>query len=183
MKKLLKKIIKTKNELHHSLLILNQLENIKFNDVLTVRTDNEFLYLSKPVSPKMNFKDRTKISASLFINLAEHIPLNNHTFGYVVDKNSLLDQKKPRHIKYYFCPVFTKTDYPKCSIKSKGTYLTLYFKGIYMNNYDKYINTLSEYCKHNMLVPISDIYITSIKNFWLTDEISEYIYKIEVQIK
>lgn len=27
------------------------------------------------------------------------------------------------------------------------------------------------------------IYITSIKNFWLTDEISEYIYKIEVQIK
>jgi hypothetical protein len=34
-----------------------------------------------------------------------------------------------------------------------------------------------------MLVPISDIYITSIKNFWLTDEISEYIYKIEVQIK
>lgn len=41
----------------------------------------------------MNFKDRTKISASLFINLAEHIPLNNHTFGYVVDKNSLLDQK------------------------------------------------------------------------------------------
>lgn len=52
-----------------------------------------------------------------------------------------------------------------------------------MKNYDKYINTLSEYCKHNMLVPISDIYITSIKNFWLTDEISEYIYKIEVQIK
>ena len=127
LEKLLKKIIKTKNELHHSLLILNQLENIKFNDVLTVRTDNEFLYLSKPVSPKMNFKDRTKISASLFINLAEHIPLNNHTFGYVVDKNSLLDQKKPRHIKYYFCPVFTKTDYPKCSIKSKGTYLTLYY--------------------------------------------------------
>ena len=70
----------------------------------------------------MNFKDRTKISASLFINLAEHIPLNNHTFGYVVDKNSLLDQKKPRHIKYYFCPVFTKTDYPKCSIKSKVPY-------------------------------------------------------------
>ena len=61
LEKLLKKIIKTKNELHHSLLILNQLENIKFNDVLTVRTDNEFLYLSKPVSPKMNFKDRTKI--------------------------------------------------------------------------------------------------------------------------
>lgn len=80
LEKLLKKIIKTKNELHHSLLILNQLENIKFNDVLTVRTDNEFLYLSKPVSPKMNFKDRTKISASLFINLAEHIPLNNHTY-------------------------------------------------------------------------------------------------------
>ena len=83
----------------------------------------------------MNFKDRTKISASLFINLAEHIPLNNHTFGYVVDKNSLLDQKKPRHIKYYFCPVFTKTDYPKCSIKSKGTYLTLYIKRIYKNKY------------------------------------------------
>lgn len=183
LEKLLKKIIKTKNELHHSLIILNQLENIKFNDVLTVQTDNEFLCLSKPVSPKMNFKDRTKISASLFINLAEHIPLNNHTLGYVVDKISLVDQKKPRHIKYYFYPVFTKTDYPKCTIKPKGTYLTLYFKGIYMNNYDKYINTLSEYCKRNMLVPLSDIYITSIKNFWLTDEISEYIYKIEVQIK
>ena len=69
LEKLLKKIIKTKNELHHSLLILNQLENIKFNDVLTVRTDNEFLYLSKPVSPKMNFKDRTKISALTIILL------------------------------------------------------------------------------------------------------------------
>lgn len=183
LENLIQKMIKIKNELHHSIINLNQLENIKFDNIQTVQTEEEFLCLSKSVPQKTNFKDRTRISASLFIDLAEHIPLNNHTFGYIVDKLSLYDPPKTRHIKYYFCPVFTETSYPECVIKPKGTYLRLYFKGICMDNYDKYINTLSKHCRNNNLLPISDIYITSIKNFWLTDEINEYIYKIEVQIK
>ncbi|WP_293718849.1 MerR family transcriptional regulator [uncultured Phascolarctobacterium sp.] len=180
---MIEKMISLKNELHHSIINLQQLENIKFNKILTVQTGDEFLCLSQTVAPKMNFKDRTKISASLFIDLAEHIPLNNHTFGYIVDKDTLRDLKAPRHIKYYFYPVFTETAYPQCMIKPGGTYLTLYFQGIYMDNYDKYINALSEYCSDNKLLPVSDIYITSVKNFWLTDAINEYIYKIEIQIK
>lgn len=179
----LRKMTKIKHDLHQSILALRQLPSIKFNEVLTVQNDEEYLCVSNLIESKLNFKDRTKISASLFIDLAKYIPLNNHTFGYIVDKDTLLDPKTHRYIKHYFYHVFNRLSSPNFAVKPKGIYLTPYFSGLYMDNYDKHINLLYEYCRRNKITPLSDLYITSVKNFWLTDDVSEYIYKMEVQIK
>ncbi len=183
LEKLILRLTNIKNELHQSVLCLEQLQDIRFNEILSIQKNAEFLFLSKPVSPTLNFKARTQISANLFMDLAKHIPLNNHTFGYIIDKTALLDSQKQRYIKYYFYPLFSQLEHPNCVIKSEGTYITVYFKGLYMDNYDKYINILYEYCTDNNIPPLSNIYITSVKNFWLTDEINEYVYKLEVKIK
>ncbi len=179
----IRKMIAIKQDLHKSILVLHQLPNIQFNEILSVPNEEEFLCISNFIDPKLNFKDRTKISADLFIDLAKRIPLHNHTFGYIVDKNVLSNPKKHKYIKNYFYQIFNRLNRFNFVVKPKGIYLTTYFSGLYMNKHDKHINLLSEYCSQHKITPLSDLYITSVKNFWLTDNINEYIYKIEVQIK
>lgn len=183
LEQLILKLTNIKNELHRSILQLKQLPKIRFNEISTVHNNEEFLFLSDPIPPNLNFKDRTRVSADLFMQLATQIPLSNHTFGYIVEQSILADIKTPRYIKYYFYPLFGHLKHPNCTSKPEGTYLTLYFKGLYMDNYDKQLNLLFTYLNTNKITPLSDLYITSIQNFWLTDEINEYIYKLEVKIK
>ena len=180
---IIQKTIKLKTEVHNSTEYLETLQTIKINEIQLSEEKPEYIYISKAVSDQLNFKARTKISADLFIKLLEHIPLNSHTFGYIVDKKALAEYDADHFIKHYFYPVQRYIDSPNYILKPGGKYLSVYFQGIYMDNSKKYINRLVEYMKEYKFTPISDLYITSVKNFWLTDSINDYIYKLEVEIK
>ena len=52
-----------------------------------------------------------------------------------------------------------------------------------MHNSYQALTKLAAYCQEKHLKPISDIYVTSLLNYWTTENNQDYAYKIEVRIK
>lgn len=145
---------------------------------------DQYLYLSNPLKNCVNFKTRSSVSATLFTDLRKKHCINQHFFGYMMDNTVLNGHgKSADYIKYYFYPLTGKEPQFTCTLKPAGTYITLYCNGVYMTNNKEYLQKIANYCKEHELVPDSYIYVTYIKNYWLTDKADEYIFKIELRIK
>ena len=68
-------------------------------------------------------------------------------------------------------------------MRPAGNYLTLYFMGTYMHNSTTNLKKLGQYCLEHHLTPLSDIYVTSLLNYWTTAKTEDYAYKLEVRVQ
>lgn len=163
---------------------LRTIEQVPIGKILMKELPDQYLYLSKPILDKADFKTRSAISAVLFTDLRNKQSINRHNFGYMMD-NTVLNapEKSPEYIRYYFHPLSDDNPQITCSLKPAGTYLVLYCSGVYMTHSKAYLLQLSDYCKTHNFTPISYVYVSYLKNYWLTDNTNEYIYKIEVRVK
>ena len=163
---------------------LTSIEQLPIDEILIEEQQDQYLYLSKFVLENSDFKTRSAISANLFTDLRNKQAINRHCFGYMMD-NAVLNttENSADFIKYYFHPMFEESPSFTCNLKPAGTYLVLYCSGVYMTHSQNYLRELANYCKAHNLIPISYVYISYLKNYWLTNNTKEYIYKIEVRIK
>lgn len=161
---------------------LQTLKNITFDTITTNNCPEYYLVTTKGVRGHEDFKKRSEYTAALFAKMQEKVPFKHHFFGYIVDKQALRQDKK-FYSKEYFYPVADLLDNVVCQIRPAGTYLTMHFRGTYMHNSQQALQKLAEYCLKHQLTPLSDIYVTSLLNYWTTQETQDYAYKIEVRIK
>ena len=163
---------------------LKLIEQLPIGKILIEEQPDQYLYLSKLVLENTDFKTRSAISANLFTDLRNKQSINRHSFGYMMD-NAVLNatESSSDYIRYYFHPIVNCSDDFTCTLKPAGIYLVLYCSGVYMTHSKSYLQQLAEYCTAHNFVPISYVYVSYLKNYWLTDNTNEYIYKIEVRIK
>lgn len=161
---------------------LNKLETIPYGQIREINCPEQYLVVSKGAKVKDNFKTRTAQTAYLFSKLRKELPFKQHYYGYIFDKKTLSEGKK-HYSKEYFYPISHPLDNIICQLRPAGVYLTMYFKGTYMHNSYQALTKLAAYCQEKHLKPISDIYVTSLLNYWTTENNQDYAYKIEVCIK
>lgn len=163
---------------------LRTIEQVPIGKILVQNLPDQYLYLSKPILDNTDFKTRSAISAILFNDLRNNKSINKHNSGYIMD-NAVLNapESSTEHIRYYFQPLSNNNPQIACTLKPAGTYLVFYCSGVYMTHRKTYLRHLSDYCKTHNFTPISCVYVSYLKNYWLTDNTSEYIYKIETRIK
>lgn len=51
-----------------------------------------------------------------------------------------------------------------------------------MHNSATNLKKLGQYCLEHHLTPLSDIYVTSLLNYWTTAKTEDYAYKLEVRV-
>jgi DNA-binding transcriptional MerR regulator len=179
---LLLNIVKTKNELYNSVILFDQLNKTNYETVSILKEKEEPLYLSEKIPQDSTSKIKTEIFAEHFSSTRNFMTISNNTFGYILDKKILLNNERPR-VKYFFRPINDSPSIDNHFIKQAGTYAVLYFNGPYSS---KKIMTLlpiiAKYISNNNLTISSDLYITSVKNYWLTDDEDSYINKIAIKI-
>lgn len=161
---------------------LAQQNNLPYGIIHTVKCPEQYLFVTNGCKQNESFKERSLHAAKLFLLLRDKLPFKQHIFGYIVNKQALYDVKKYR-AKEFFYPLQQPLDNGTYRVRPAGTYLTLYFQGVYMYKSAIYLKQLKEYCQKNNLNMLSDIYVTSLLNYWTTANMEEYAYKLEIRIK
>lgn len=183
-KKQLLTLEKTCLEIEASLSTLQEIEHLEITDLETpqiIETAEEYYLLSESIPAKASFKVRSNIYSKLFVNYSQDTYLNSHVYGTLLDQLSLAEDCLK--LKNYFIPLFEKTDAPNIFTRPQGQYLRYYFKGVLQKFYKYHFKKIEEYCQKEGIVPISDLYITSLKNYWTCENTNDYLYKIEFAIK
>ena len=173
---------KMRNELSERICFLENTETLPLEIITLINEEEDYLCLSDPVSQNADLKIRTKISAKHLLTLSDYITFNNHVSGYILDKNSFLACERP-YTKYFYQSFTQPFDSPYFFLKPAGLYATIYFKGIYCSYGKPYIDQLYRYLQENNLHAVSDIYMTSIRNHWVTDDNGSYLNKLSIQVK
>lgn len=161
---------------------LTKLNDIEFDKLELLEQQEQYYFIVKGCKDNESFKERTAHAAKLFLSLRNKLPFKQHTFGYVVDMQALYNQEH-FYGREFFYPLPSPLENLKYRVRPAGTYLTLCFNGTYMHNSAKNLQKLGEYCQHEHLTPLSDIYVTSLLNYWTTAKTEEYAYKLEVRVK
>ena len=156
--------------------------NIPYDTIMSIPRKEEYLRLSKPINEGVSFKNRTIFLADLFQEQFPVVLDGNHFLGYLLDANSIITPSQCNTTYFYF-PITQMHEAKNLHIKKAGLYLTIYFKGVYMHKRQHYLEMLHDYCKLNKITPLSDVYVTSLQNYWSTENTEEYIYKMETLIK
>lgn len=134
------------------------------------------IFLSAPLSQMHSPKDRLHLighyNQVFFRNKFKFTPT-----GWVIDKNAFLSSVP---LKYSYCFLtFQHTTHPHDRILPEGDYLIYTFSGTYHNqrqDIGRYI--MSFLSEHNLRIG-SDIYLSALKNHWLTDNYREYISQLK----
>lgn len=171
-----------KAELEKETASLNEIKNIVLDKISIKKASAQYLYISTATEAQECFKKRSTHIANMFAKLQKSVAVTTNSFGYIYNAQILKDYN-PEHINYYFYTLNNPLKSINCYEKSSGEYLTLYFKGVYMFNNKKYLKMLADYCYRHKLQPISPLYVTSICDYWTTNDMSEYVYKLEIKIR
>ena len=114
--------------------------------------------------------------------MADYVTFNNHVSGYILDKTAFIAGKRP-HTKYFYQSFSHPFDSPYFFLKAAGSYATIYFEGIYCSYGKPYVTMLYQYLQDNNLQAVSDLYMTSIINHWVTNDNGSYLNKLSVKVK
>lgn len=169
-------------ELQTELGKLDRIANIELGKITLVHAPKKFLYISNATEKQECFKKRSTHIANMFAKLQKDVPVTINRFGYIYD-SQILQDFDPQHIQHYFYTLNEALPVPRCTEKPEGDYLTLYFQGVYMFNNKKNLQLLADYCQEHALTPISPLYVTSLCDYWITGDMSKYVYKLEVRVK
>ena len=161
---------------------LAQLNDIKFGQLELLAQPEQYYFTVKGCRDNESFKERTIHAAKLFLELRNALPFKQHTFGYIVNMQALYNQDY-FYGQEFFYPLPKPLDNLNYRVRPAGTYLTLYFQGTYMHNSAENLQKLGEHCQKEGLTPLSDIYVTSLLNYWTTANTKEYAYKLEIRVK
>ena len=171
-----------KAELQKEVAKLDRIANIKLDEIMLTQAPVKYLYVSNATEENECFKKRSTHIANMFAKLQKDVAVTTNSFGYIYDAQILQDFN-PQHIQHYFYTLNEKLDTPHCHEKCAGNYLTLYFQGVYMFNNKKNLQLLADYCKEHSLIAQSPLYVTSLCDYWMTGDMSKYVYKLEVLVK
>lgn len=171
-----------KDELQTELGKLDRIANIILDKIMLIHAPARYLYVSNATEENECFKKRSTHIANMFVKLQKDVAVTTNRFGYIYDAKILQDLD-PRHIQHYFYTLNEKLATPHCQLKPAGEYLTLYFQGVYMFNNKKNLQLLADYCEEQALTPISPLYVTSLCDYWVTGDMSKYVYKLEVMVE
>lgn len=179
---LLLNLQKMRSELNDRINFLENTESLPVESVHLTAEAEEYLFLSDPVPQNADLKIRTKISAQHLSTLADYVTFNNHVSGYILDKTAFIAGKRP-HTKYFYQSFSQPFDSPYFFLKSAGSYATIYFEGIYCSYGKPHVTMLYQYLQDNNLQAVSDLYMTSIRNHWVTNDNGSYLNKLSVKVK
>lgn len=171
-----------KDELQKEVAKLNRIANITLDKLTLVHAPESYLYISKEAEENECFKKRSTHIANMFASLQKDVAVTTNSFGYIYDAQILQDFST-KHIKHYFYKLNEPLPTPQCYKKEAGDYLTLYFQGVYMFNNKDNLQLLADYCREHGFTPLSPLYVTSLCDYWMTDDINKYVYKLEIRVK
>lgn len=161
---------------------LNKLNCIQYGKIELVKQPEQYYFVVKGCKDSESFKERSLHAAKLFLALRDQLPFKQHFFGYVVDMQALYNQEHFYGREFYY-PLPSPLPTLKYRVRPAGNYLTLYFMGTYMHNSTTNLKKLGQYCLEHHLTPLSDIYVTSLLNYWTTAKTEDYAYKLEVRVQ
>jgi len=161
---------------------LDKLSTSNYGHIKLVEQPEQYYFVVKGCRDSESFKERSLHAAKLFLALRGALPFKQHFFGYIVNTQALYNQEH-FYGQEFFYPLPEPLHDLKYRVRPAGKYLTLYFQGTYMHNSTENLKKLGQYCLEHNLKPVSDIYVTSLLNYWTTAETQEYAYKLEIRIQ
>lgn len=163
---------------------LQNLANLRLNQILIEIQPEEQLCMSEPISLSIPVKKRMFILGKYMLPSFSCDSFNDCIMGFSYDSNSFLQNKMPLYYRIFINHIDT-VSYPKeCIVKKEeGLYLSIYCHAHHGQVNQKTKNILNKFIKTNNLKVLSDVYIFPLRNYWSTSNPDEEISKISLKVE
>lgn len=174
-------LMQMRQELAYQIKAIQSLSKIVLNKFSIQPEEEEYLFLSNDLPKNNSMKSRNKIYGLHFSELQKYMNFSNYMTGYVIDHDAVTKCKEI-YIKNFYHHLSHKLDTDKLFVKSNGTYLSLYSKGIFCGYGKEKLFLMQKYIEDNQIKTEGDFFLTQIKNYWITDIAEEYITKLSIKL-
>lgn len=163
---------------------INRLEKAKYvtTDKITIEEQAEEYYIATDFpAHDFSLKDKIKLVAKHNYPFASSELLNEYLMGYILPKESLL-QNKFLAISSLYTRISHPDEYSDVKCKQAGLYASIYTPNGFHTQYEQSFNKLLDFINRNSLTITGNAYIEQLRNYWSTSDYKKYIVKIMIPV-
>lgn len=173
----MKKLQNFKLQLLHNLEPLNQLDNLRLNQVMLTEMHDIAPSSEQLVPMDLTPKERMKKIAKFLLPTLKSDSINDYYIGYSLDKNEFFSTVSYTHYKVFLQNILPDTSRPL------NLYLNLYAKFDHNIIPEDTRDIISAFIRKNSLEVLSDAYLLPINNHLITKGKNQRINKIYMQVE
>jgi effector-binding domain-containing protein len=123
----------------------------------------------------------------IILCLITYIPaFKEKNIGWIINKENFFstDKANINNACAFFSAVSPSHAGAKsCISRPAGLYLTLRFKGTFYSRASELAQMFKNFAATNNLLIVGDLYVSPLKNHWVTSNPNEYINQISIQVE
>ena len=173
----MKKLQSFKLQLLHNLEPLNQLDNLRLNQVMLTEMHDIAPSSEQIVPMDLTPKERMKKISKFLLPTLKSDSINDYYIGYSLDKNEFFSTVSYTHYKVFLQNILPDTSRPL------NLYLNLYSKFDHNIIHEDTRDIISAFIRKNSLEVLSDAYLLPINNHLITKGKNQRINKIYMQVE
>ena len=182
---IIEKNLKIKNSLNTVFAQLEKTRSSRLNQ-LTLEFQKEKYFFISDLSKTRIGKKRIEIMAHHNQKAFSKQHFKEKNIGWIIKKENFFsnDKANTNDACAFFSAVGPSHSRAKsCITRPSGLYLTLRFKGTFYNQAPELALKFKSFAEKNDLQIIGDLYVSPLKNHWVTSNPDEYINQISIQVE
>lgn len=182
---IIEKNLKIKNSLTTVFAQLEKTRSSRLNQ-LTLEFQKEKYFFISDLSKTRIGKKRIEIMAHHNQKAFSKQHFKEKNIGWIIKKENFFsnDKANTNDACAFFSAVGPSHSGAKsCITRPSGLYLTLRFKGTFYNQASELALKFKSFAEKNDLQIIGDLYVSPLKNHWVTSNPDEYINQISIQVE
>ncbi|WP_337366328.1 MerR family transcriptional regulator [Phascolarctobacterium sp.] len=180
---IIEKNFKIKNSLE---TVFSQLEKIrcsKLNKITLEFQKEKYFFISSLTKTKIG-KKRIEIMAHHNQKAFSKQHFKEKNIGWIIKKESFFSSDNANDASAFFSAVgVSHAGVKSCITRPAGFYLTVRFKGTFYNKAVDLASKFKAFAAKNDLQIVGDLYVSPLKNHWITSNPDDYINQISIQVE
>ena len=170
-----------RSSLADTLETLTYLDVLDLSDIALTEEDELPLLISEPLSADMPLHDRLRVLSSHTQLAATDGQVQPFDAGWLIHGEDFFNERFGHTTAYYF-PLGAEDSDRANFTRPAGTYVTINFRGTYYTEAPAVFTQLKAYLDEHHLTPTGDVYLLQLKNHLLTENTTDYINSLSVQV-
>lgn len=184
-KECLKTIEENQKILNDIQLVLKHLNKMKHSHLgqitLTFRKAKQFLMT--PVDSNISGTEIIDVLAQHNLKVFSKEHFREKAVGWILSQNDFFKGIYGKPKAFFSTPNPLYHEQQNIVIRPEGLYATIRFQGILLEHTQELSDLFNDFLVSNRLKAVDDIYVITLKDHWLTDDIKEYISQISLRVE
>lgn len=170
-----------KASLDSSLAALTTISSLVLDTIIRTEEPALPLLVSEPITDNISLPARLSILSGHTQRASFDGQIRPFDAGWILCGTDFFREQYKHTLAYYY-PLADDEAERQNALRPAGTYLTINFRGTYYRQAATVREKLCDYMTAHHLQPCGDIYMLPLKDYRLTDDTTDYINRISVQV-